>query len=139
MMLLMARHGLVAVHAHIPAQYNPQGARLSSLSTHTLCTSTHMLPPPPAVSHLLLPPAGMLNLVQAALGAAGISYVRLDGSTPAKSRADMIRAFASKAPSSPTVFLVGGLPRPAPSPPLPLRHPRHASSRAVGGRGYAAG
>ncbi|KXZ51801.1 hypothetical protein GPECTOR_11g243 [Gonium pectorale] len=48
---------------------------------------------------------GMLNLVGRALEAAGLAYVRLDGSTPAKARAEMLRTFASREPDSPLVFL----------------------------------
>eukprot|EP00198_Chlamydomonas_reinhardtii_P009660 XP_001698997.1 SWI/SNF2 superfamily protein [Chlamydomonas reinhardtii] len=47
----------------------------------------------------------MLNLVGRALEAEGISYVRLDGSTPAKARAERLRRFASREPGSPLVFL----------------------------------
>ncbi len=53
------------------------------------------------------PPTGMLDLVSAALAKAGVAFVRLDGSTPAKARADMVRAFGSRQPDSPVVFLVG--------------------------------
>ncbi|EFJ52656.1 hypothetical protein VOLCADRAFT_115608 [Volvox carteri f. nagariensis] len=49
---------------------------------------------------------GMLNLVGRALEAAGMRYVRLDGCTPAKARADMVRDFARREPDSPVVFLV---------------------------------
>ncbi|KAG2423298.1 hypothetical protein HXX76_015447 [Chlamydomonas incerta] len=48
---------------------------------------------------------GMLNLIGRALEAEGVPYVRLDGSTPAKARAGLMRAFASTAPDSPLVFL----------------------------------
>ena len=59
--------------------------------------------PPPTCST-----PGMLNLVGRALEAEGISYVRLDGSTPAKARAERLRRFASREPGSPLVFLVRG-------------------------------
>ncbi|GLC34103.1 hypothetical protein PLESTB_000837700 [Pleodorina starrii] len=49
---------------------------------------------------------GMLNLVGRALDAAGLPYVRLDGSTPAKARGEMVREFARREAGSPLVFLV---------------------------------
>lgn len=48
----------------------------------------------------------MMNLVEAALRAEALLYCRLDGSTPAKARQDMIRDFVSRAAGSPTVFLI---------------------------------
>ncbi|KAG2491123.1 hypothetical protein HYH03_010567 [Edaphochlamys debaryana] len=48
---------------------------------------------------------GMLNLVEKALNAAEVPFVRLDGSTPASARADMVKSFASRQPGSPVVFL----------------------------------
>jgi SWI/SNF-related matrix-associated actin-dependent regulator of chromatin subfamily A3 len=48
----------------------------------------------------------MLNLVGRALDTAGMPYVRLDGSTPAKTRADIVREFARREVGSPVVFLV---------------------------------
>lgn len=50
----------------------------------------------------------MLNLVSKALEAVGMQYVRLDGSTPAKARADIVKEFACREPGSPVVFLVRG-------------------------------
>lgn len=48
---------------------------------------------------------GMLDLVAAALTAAAIPFVRLDGSSSAKARADALCSFASADPASPRVFL----------------------------------
>ncbi|PNW72987.1 hypothetical protein CHLRE_14g614400v5 [Chlamydomonas reinhardtii] len=60
---------------------------------------------PPAKAVVFSQFTGMLNLVGRALEAEGISYVRLDGSTPAKARAERLRRFASREPGSPLVFL----------------------------------
>ena len=47
---------------------------------------------------------GMLDLVEAAVRAEGLTYCRLDGSTPAKKRDAMLRAFSEQ--GGPCVFLV---------------------------------
>jgi SNF2 family DNA or RNA helicase len=47
----------------------------------------------------------MMDLVAAALKAASIPFVRLDGRCTAAQRADMLRAFGSKAQGAPRVFL----------------------------------
>ncbi|KAI8473525.1 MAG: SNF2 family N-terminal domain-containing protein [Monoraphidium minutum] len=48
---------------------------------------------------------GMMDVVAAALDAASIPYVRLDGRATAVQRADMLRAFGEAAPGAPRVFL----------------------------------
>lgn len=48
----------------------------------------------------------MLDLVAAALEAEGLSHVRLDGSTPARARAQAIAAFQQPAPAGPAAFLI---------------------------------
>lgn len=50
--------------------------------------------------------SGMLNLVEVALEEAGFKFVRIDGSMTLKKREAALRAFESKDPSSPSVFLL---------------------------------
>lgn len=50
--------------------------------------------------------SNMLSLVQGPLEAAGFKFVRLDGSMTLKKREAALRAFRSKDPSSPSVFLL---------------------------------
>lgn len=47
----------------------------------------------------------MLDIAGAALTAAGIPFVRLDGSCSAARRAEMLREFADASPGAPRVFL----------------------------------
>ncbi|GAB4821905.1 hypothetical protein N2152v2_008951 [Parachlorella kessleri] len=47
----------------------------------------------------------MLDLLEPVLAAEGMSYVRLDGSTSAKKRGDLLRSFHSHAPGSPQVLI----------------------------------
>ncbi|GFR51518.1 hypothetical protein Agub_g13934, partial [Astrephomene gubernaculifera] len=49
--------------------------------------------------------SGMLDLVAAALSAARLPYVRLDGSTPARERAEAVRRFDGRGADTPLVFL----------------------------------
>lgn len=59
----------------------------------------------PPLFHPCFSSAGMLGLIESALKAEGITYVRLDGSTPARARAEMLVEFLSASATSPRVFL----------------------------------
>lgn len=89
-------------------------AKVAQLMAHLAAASAKSaaLPPgsPPIKSLVFSQFTGMLNAVQAALKAAGIPHARLDGSTPAKTRAELLEAFqcsdTTARPDMPVVFLI---------------------------------
>mmetsp|Transcript_33193 Transcript_33193/g.73381 ORF Transcript_33193/g.73381 Transcript_33193/m.73381 type:complete len:394 (+) Transcript_33193:661-1842(+) len=101
--------GPAAAGSSTQAEVGKRSAKVSTLLQHlkeNQLKSAQQPNQPPIKSVVFSQFTGMLNLVQAALMEEAIPFRRLDGSTPARMRAEALQEFARPSRDSPVVFLV---------------------------------